>query len=167
MDTNLTTDQILSFYNLGKDIMSSMKNNNGEVMTFDKLYLTTRTQMIYNESAKGERSDEIYSETSLRDIVNAMKVNLGLIKPTPIKEFSFSINDIYEPMIIGKENANKVPLFDLVPDFTNTNKKYTIYNKASAIAWGESKNVNITFNTVESNSSEYVDGQIISQRYSC
>lgn len=163
MDTNLTTDQILSFYNLGKDIMSSMKNNNGEVMTFDKLYLTTRTQMIYNESAKGERSDEIYSETSLRDIVNAMKVNLGLIKPTPIKEFSFSINDIYEPMIIGKENANKVPLFDLVPDFTNTNKKYTIYNKASAIAWGESKNVNITFNTVESNSSEYVDGQIISQ----
>ncbi len=163
MDTNLTTNQILSFYNLGKDIMSSMKNNNDEVITFDRLYLTTRTQMIYNESARGERSDEIYSETSLKGIVNAMKTNLGLTKSSTIKEFNFSINDIYEPKVIGKGNEYKVTLFDLVPDFTNTNKKYTIYNKASATAWGTSKNVNITFITVESSSDKYVDGQITEQ----
>ncbi len=63
-----------------------------------------------------------------------MKVNLGLIKATPIKNFSFSTNTTYEPEIIGKGSKYKISYYDLVPDFTKQ-------TKASAISWGENKGV--------------------------
>ena len=43
-----------------------------------------------------------YSKKSLKEISNAMKINLELKSPDMDKDFSFSINDPYEETQIGK-----------------------------------------------------------------
>jgi LCP family protein required for cell wall assembly len=154
MDTNLTTNQILSFYNIGKAILSKTASD-GEILDFEKLYLKTYGAYIYDESMRLELSDQIYYKGSLDDIVKAMKINLGLIEPTVTKEFSFSVNDVYEEKVIGKGTYSEAAIA-LVPNFIK-------YTKASATTWGIKNGVNITFNTIQSSSSSYYDGQITGQ----
>lgn len=154
MDTNLSTSQILSFYDIGKKILALSKNQS-EILSFQKLYLSTYGEYIYDEGMKLELSDQIYYKGSLDDVVEAMKINLGLKDPTIIKTFGFSANEIYEETVIGKGTYNE-PRIALVPDFTK-------YTKTTATAWGTKNNVELTFKTVESSNSSYVDGQIINQ----
>jgi LCP family protein required for cell wall assembly len=156
MDTNLSTNQILSFYNIGKSILAHSKTD-GELLNFQKLYLSTYGAMIYDEEMRMNLSDQIYYEDSLKEVVDAMQVNLGLKEPTIIKTFSFSVNKTYEEKVIGKGvySESSVPL---VPTFTSG--KYT---KATATSWGSKNGVSITFKTVDSSESKYIEGQIIAQ----
>lgn len=154
MDTNLTTSQILSFYDIGKTILEHSKTADN-IINFQKLFLMTYGLRIYDEGMKQILDDQIYYKGSLDDVVTAMEVNLELKEPTIIKEFAFSINEIYEEQIIGKGTYNKASI-PLVPNFTE-------YTKETATSWGEKNGVSITFNTTESSDSKYIDGQIINQ----
>ena len=152
MDTNLTTNQLLSFYNVGKSIIEKT-NNNSDIINFEKLYLMTYGKYIYDEGMRAELSNQIYYKGSLDDILRSMKINLELEQPTIIKTFNFSIKEPYEVPVIGK-GSYKETTIPLVPDFTKHNKTY-------ATNWGEDNNINIEFKTIES--SLYADGQIINQ----
>ena len=123
MDTNLTTKQILSFYNVGKDIIKkSLSSDEADLVNIQQLYLQGTGQMIYDERARMVLWDYIPNESSRKDIIHAMKQNLELVDHTEIKEFHFSINKPYEKEIIGEGPYSKYTTYDLLPDFTGDTK---------------------------------------------
>ena len=119
LDTNLTTKQILSFYNVGKDIIKkSLSSDEADLVTIQQLYLQGEGQMIYDERARMVLWDYVPNKSSRDDIVNAMKVNLELKEHENICEFNFSINNPYEKKVIGYGPYNNTARFNLLPDFT-------------------------------------------------
>lgn len=155
MDTNLTTNQILSFYNVGKDILAKSKDEDSEIINMDHLYLSGYDKMIWDTRMKLLLYNFVYYKGSLDDIVNAMKVNLGLKTPTLIKDFSFSINETYEEQVIGKGTYKESQIVTIPAFYENT--------KSYAINWGQTNGVTINFKTVNSSESKYKQDQIIDQ----
>ena len=118
MDTNLTTKQILSFYNVGKDILKrSTVTDNSNVINVQRLYLQGTGQMIYDERAKMVLWDYVPNQSSRKDIINAMKVNLGKKEHSVIKKFSFSINDPHHSEVIGEGPYKSSGGYTLLPNF--------------------------------------------------
>lgn len=155
LDTNMSTETMLSFYNIVKDIMSQSKNSD-ELVSIQTLRLSGYGQMIYDESSKLVLWNYVPNEPSVEDIKKAMKINLGLESYTMDKDFSFSISEEYEKEVIGKGPYPSYTTYDLVPDFTR-------YTKQEAINWGYKNGVTININTVSKSSKYYYDGQIIGQ----
>ena len=119
LDTNLTTKQILSFYNVGKDIIKkSLSSDEADLVTIQQLYLQGEGQMIYDERARMVLWDYVPNKNSRNDVVNAMKINLELKNHEDICEFDFSINKPYEKKVIGYGPYNNNVRFNLLPDFT-------------------------------------------------
>ena len=119
MDTNLTTKQILSFYNVAKDIVKKgLSSNESELVNIQQLYLQGANQMIYDERMRMVLYEYIPNKSSRDDIEQAMKENLELEDHEDIKEFTFSINEPYEKKIIGYGPYKNTFLYTLVPDFT-------------------------------------------------
>ncbi len=119
MDTNLTTKQILSFYNVAKDIMrKSLSTKEASLVNIDRLYLQGSGQMIYDERARMVLWDYVPNKSSKKDVIQAMKENLELADHKPIKEFHFSINQPYEKEVIGYGPYNNTGTYTLIPDFT-------------------------------------------------
>lgn len=103
LDTNLTTKQILEFYNIGKDIIKkSLSSEESELINIQQLYLAGSSQMIYDERMRMVLYNYVPNTNSKKDVVQAMKENLELVQHKEIKEFSFSINTPYEKEVIGK-----------------------------------------------------------------
>ena len=118
LDTNLTTKQILSFYNVGKDIIKkSLSSDQAELVNIQQLYLDGSGQMIYDERAKMVLWDYVPNKSSRNEIVNAMKVNLEQKAHEDITEFNFSINKPYEKRVIGY-GVGGGTRYTLLPDFT-------------------------------------------------
>ena len=118
LDTNLTTKQILSFYNVGKDIIKkSLSADEADLINIQQLYLQGTGQMIYDERARMVLWDYVPNKESRKDIIQAMKENLELAEHEEIKEFSFSINQPYEKEIIGEGPYKKTFTYSLLPDF--------------------------------------------------
>lgn len=118
LDTNLTTKQILSFYNVGKDIIKkSLSADEADLISIQQLYLQGTGQMIYDERARMVLWDYVPNKESRKDIIQAMKVNLELAEHEEIKEFSFSINEPYEKEVIGQGPYKTSFSYSLLPDF--------------------------------------------------
>ena len=119
MDTNLTTKQILSFYNVGKDIIKkSLSSDDADLVNIQQLYLAGSGQMIYDERARMVLWDYIPNTYSRDDIVRVMKENLELESHSDIKEFHFSINSPYQKSVIGEGPYKSTTTYRLLPDFT-------------------------------------------------
>lgn len=120
LDTNLTTKQILEFYNVGKDIIKrSLSSEEAELINIQQLYLSGSSQMIYDERMRRVLYNYVPNTSSKKDIVQAMKENLELAEHKTIKSFSFSINSPYEKTVIGKgPYRSGYGTFSLLPDFT-------------------------------------------------
>lgn len=119
MDTNFTTKQILSFYNVAKDIiLKSLSTEEANLVNIERLYLQGSSQMIYDERSRLVLYNYVPNQNSRKDIIQAMKQNLELIKTEPIKEFSFSINKVYEKEVIGYGPYKSGNGYTLLPDFT-------------------------------------------------
>ena len=119
MDTNLTTKQILSFYNIGKDIVKkSLSSDDANLVNIQQLYLQGVGQMIYDERARMVLWDYVPNDNSRKDIVQAMKENLEIVGHKDITEFSFSINSPYEETVIGEGPYRSGNGYNLLPDFT-------------------------------------------------
>ena len=124
LDTNLTTKQMLTFYNVGKDIiMKSLSSEESDLINIQQLYLAGNGQMIYDERIRMVLYNYVPNENSRKDIVKAMKVNLELEEAEIIKDFNFSINDPYEKKVIGKGPYKTTSLYKLLPDFTGDDIK--------------------------------------------
>ena len=140
MDTNLTTKQILSFYNVGKDILKrSLSSDDADLVNIQQLYLQGTGQMIYDERAKMVLWDYIPNTSSRKDCIQAMKVNLELAPHTDITEFHFSINTPYEKQVIGEGPYGGTTTYKLLPDFTGDSMEQA---RSTCSALG----INCTFN---------------------
>ena len=119
IDTNLTTKQILSFYNVGKDIIKkSLSSDEADLVNIQRLYLQGSGQMIYDERARMVLWDYVPNENSRKDIIQAMYENLEKVDHKDITEFSFSINSPYEKPVIGEGPYKTGNGYNLLPDFT-------------------------------------------------
>lgn len=101
MDTNMTTDQILSLYDVGKSFLVNAINGSDVKFSIYKTSLETYSLPVFlgysTTSALG------YYKNSLEDIKTMMKTNLGLIEKIPNKTFSVDYNDDYTIKYYGKK----------------------------------------------------------------
>lgn len=139
LDTNLTTKQILSFYNIGKDIVKrSASKEASNIINIQQLYLQGHGQMIYDERMRMVLYNYVPNAQSKKDIVRTMKENLGLVEHKVIKEFSFSINEPYEKEVIGYGPYKTDSGYALLPDFTGD-------SEAQARATASRLGISVTF----------------------
>ena len=118
LDTNLTTKQILSFYNIAKDIIKKgLSSEDADLVNIQQLFLDGTGQMIYDERARMVLWDYVPNKSSRKDIIQAMKENLELANHEEIKEFHFSINKPYEKTVIGQGPYRTGFSYTLLPSF--------------------------------------------------
>ena len=150
IDTNMTTNEMLSFYNVAKNLLIKSGDIN---LNITKTYLTGYDLYVYNGSGKTYTFQ--YYKQSLADIVKAMNITLGKEKKKEIKEFTFDLDEPYEKEVIGKTYYNETRK-QVVPDFT-------LMSVSEAKSWGNANGITINVNETTSESEEYDDGQITSQ----
>ena len=151
LDTNFTTKQILSFYDIAKDITNNaLQKDDADIINIEQLFLAGSGQMIYDERSRLVLWDYIPNKESRKDIINAMKVNLGIKSPTLIKKFSFSINKPYEKTVTGKGPYKTASSYALLPSFIGD-------SKATAQAWATRNGINVTF--------KGTSGHVVAQSY--
>ncbi len=91
LDTNLTTEEILSFYNIFKDILKSRQyQSNGDFLNITQLRLNGTNQKIYFKNLNSNLWCYLLNDSSVKEISKEMKINLELEKETMIKSFQFS-----------------------------------------------------------------------------
>ena len=134
MDTNMTTDQILSLYDVGKSFLVNTINGNEVKFSIYKTTLETYSLPVYlgysTTSALG------YYKDSLEDIKKMMKTNLELIEKVPNKTFSIDYNENYTLKFYGKKiyGAKSVAT---MPNLIGSSALY-------ASNWAASNGVNLT-----------------------
>ena len=90
LDTNLTTDEILSFYNIFKDILNSRKyQKTDDVLNTIQIRLDGNGKMVYFEKLKQRLWTYQLEDKSVKEASKEMKINLGIEEPELKKEFSF------------------------------------------------------------------------------
>lgn len=147
IDTNFSTDQILSFYNIGKELLLTSGD-----FKINSLLLQGNGQMIYDENMGLVLWNYILNEKSIESVSKEMRYNLDLEEPILIKEFSYSIDEPYVSTKTGSEYTEPT-YYSLLPDFST-------YSQSQARKWLESRGYTISFVTKES---EYDTGTIIDQ----
>ncbi len=160
METNMSTNEILSFYNVAKDLLAKSKETSSveELLGMQRLYISGFDANIYdyssivNQGTKLRLYNFVPYEGSIKDVVTAMKINLELEKPKQIKTFRFNVNEPYEETVIGK-GVYKDTVLNQLPDFVG-------YDKSKATSYGSKYGVKINVNYVNSAQRE---GQVISQ----
>ncbi len=130
--TNLSTNQLLSFYQTLKDMLiSGLKGN--DFIKIQKTYLEVYSLPItiggMNVSALG------YYENSLSAITEAMNVNLELKDEKMIKTFTYDYNEVYTSSIVGKGITGGGKL-STVPNFIGSVVSY-------AEQWASSNNITL------------------------
>lgn len=117
VDTNMQINEITNYYSTAKEIALKTLNNNNDIINFERLQLSTYGKYLYDPLLNiSGISMQIYYKESFNEIINEMKTNLGLIKPTLIKTFSFSIKSPYKEQIIGTGSFNQEDI-KTVPNF--------------------------------------------------
>ena len=111
LETNVTPEQIMSFYDVGKDMLLNM---NSDALSIKKTFLNCYNLGVWRgystTSALG------YQPASLNAIIDLMKENLELKEAKPIKTFSISYNEDYTTPLVGQyeyggETLTTVPRF--------------------------------------------------------
>lgn len=161
METNMSTSEILSFYNIGKDILlKSQDTNVDELIGMQRLYISGYDAMIYDYSTiHGQGTgltlyDFVPYEGSVADVVEAMKINLELVEPEMEKTFGFNVDEPYEEVVIGKGEYNEDALA-LLPNFIG-------YDQSVAINYGNRMGIPVNVKTVEGSYGQDI-GQILDQ----
>lgn len=150
IDLSMTTEELLSFYNIAKSLMVKGGDLN---LNITKTFLTGYDLTVY-ESWGYTYTFQNYQQ-SLDSIIKAMKINLGQIEQEEIKKMNFSINTPYEKEIVGYKYYSEARK-TLMPDLIGSTLSY-------AQSWASSVGRSIQVNEIESSDTSYVDGQIINQ----
>lgn len=125
MVTNMSTNQILSLYNIVKDMAAKSDGDSiNEMLEIQRLYLNGHDQRIVDYGGTGlELYNYVLYDASKEAVSNAMKVNLGKAKAKEVKTFAFNINKPYEENVIGKNETSNDNL-TLLPSFVGRNLSY-------------------------------------------
>ena len=118
IETNVSTDEMLNLYNVGKKMLLE----NDASINIEKTYLTGYDLTMLIPGLGNVYTFQYYPE-SLNEIVKAMKINLGLEKPKMIKTFNFSANYTYEVPVIGKQYYS-VKRNEALPSFVGSSISY-------------------------------------------
>lgn len=157
MDTNMSTDEMLNLYNVGKSVIFG--GTGGSMINIQKTYLTGYDLTMYVQNLRSRVYTFQYYEQSLEEIKDALKVTLELKEPTPVKSFNFSVNEEYKVPVIGKKYYT-VQRNETIPDFTNKDINYVK-------SWCESRNIAVYTTNVGPGSEGYsqtlLDGTVVSQ----
>lgn len=155
METNMSPNQILSFYNIGKDILAKSSGENVEdLLGIHKLYLSGVDATIYDPLVNASVYEYLVYEDSLEEVVQAMKQNLGLEETVTEKEFSFDIDEPYEEFVPGQSGIySKLPKGN-IPDFTGD-------TEAQARSYAKKYGISLSFQYVTSGKGTV--GTVISQ----
>ena len=90
LDTNLTTEEILSFYNIFKDILESRKyQQTNDILNMIQIKLIGNGKMVYFKNLNQRLWTYQLEEDSIKEAEKEMKINLGIKEPDLIKEFTF------------------------------------------------------------------------------
>ena len=105
LDTNLTREQILGFYNVFKKVLLSTDSltDGNDVISMQRTYLRGGGGIIHDYVAGTGLYEFVPSTEGLNAIKKAMRVNLELEEEEYKTSFSFSIDKPYEPEIIGED----------------------------------------------------------------
>ena len=99
IETNITPEQILSFYTVGRDMLS---NSSGNSLAIKKTYLSYYGLGVYLPRSGMYTSALGYYPESLEAIKKLMRTNLELESEEPIKTFSISYNEEFKVPVVGK-----------------------------------------------------------------
>lgn len=89
LDTNLTTNEILSFYNIFKSIISINHNQDSDILNIEQLRLQGDGKIIYFKNLKSNLWCYLLDNDSIENVSSKMKINLDLKEVEMIKSFSF------------------------------------------------------------------------------
>ena len=126
MVTNMSTDQILSLYNVFKDIASKSTgmDDMADVLGIQRLKLNGYDARIYDYGGTNlSLYNYVLYDDSVKAVSDAMKENLGLKKTKVVKSFSFDINTPYEKEVIGADETGERSLVQL-PNFVGQTVDY-------------------------------------------
>lgn len=157
MVTNMTTDTILSLYNVGKDILIKINAGNRDIshiVNIQRLKFTSSTKTV--KIGNLNLSTVINSENSVEAVVKTMKVNLGLVDAVPVKTFSFDINEEYQETIIGSNVYGGSSDITTLPNFVGKSFDY-------ANSWASINGINIIPEYKYVEDSGKFEGEIIEQ----
>lgn len=136
VDTNMQINEITNYYSIVKEIALKTLSENKNLINFEKLQISTYSKSLYDPLLNSAgMSMQIYYKESFEQVVREMKINLGLIEPTPIKTFSFSINNPYKETTIGKGVFNQEAV-KTVPNFVGK-------DKSAVETWANENGINI------------------------
>ncbi len=163
METNMSTETILSFYNIAKDILIKNTSETTDLSTligFERLYLSGYDQTIVdydsinNAGSKLSLYNFVPYKGSIEDISTAMKINLEEQEQTIIKKYNFNINNPYEKKIIGKGYYNESGIA-LLPSFVGK-------DISNAQNYCSTRGITLNIEKIETNS-ENLDNQVMTQ----
>ena len=136
IETNMSLEQILSFYTVGKDMLLNTTSNS---LSIKKTYLAYYNLGVWQPRAERHTSALGYYPGSLEAIKKLMKENLELVKPTPVKTFEVSYNEEYTTPLVGKGITTGERL-QLVKSFVGS-------TEYEASAWCKSVGITCNFQT--------------------
>ncbi len=136
IETNITSDQIMSFYSVGKDMLANSSSNS---LSIKKTYLSYYSLNVYLPGSGMYTSALGYYPESLNAITKLMRVNLELETEEPIKTFSISYNEEYTTPIVGQGLTGGTKL-ELMKSFIGS-------SESSAYDWCSSLGLSCSFQT--------------------
>lgn len=158
VDTNMTTPQILSLYQVAKNILTNKLGSDAK-LSIEKTYLTGYDLYAYTPGLGFVYTFQYYRQ-SLDEIVKAMKVNLELESPEIVKTFDFSGNTEYKKKVIGK-TYYKEEKRTLLPKFVGK-------NKTDVDKYASEHNLEVKYTEIKSGDSGYnaslPNGYVVSQK---
>lgn len=104
--TNVKTDDVLSLYDLAKSIVLGDGTN---LINVQRMQLKGYSAYghVYDKNSKSYPAVTIPYNESIKEIKEAIKINLGKKKPTLIKEISFDISDPFQDEVIGQDKYSQ------------------------------------------------------------
>ncbi len=144
--TNMSRDQILSSYNILKDMVINLISDK-DALIVSKAYLEVYDNRIYNERNGTYSAALGYYDESLKDIIKMMKINLELETAEMITDFSFDANTPYEVKVAGKG----------LKTGANIRRTISLIGKtvSEADSWGSANNVTIKKEYVTEDNPKY------------
>ena len=127
MDTNLSREQILGFYNIFKKVLLSTDSltDGNDVISMQRTFLRGGGGIIMDHVAGTGLYEFVPSQEGLNAIKKVMRINLGLEQEEYDKSFSFTIDKPYEAEIIGEDlwgGVKSYPRFTAEETPTETKK---------------------------------------------
>lgn len=157
IDTNMTTNEMMNLYNVGKQVVFG--GNNGSMINIQKTYLTGYDLTMYVNNLRSNVYTFQYYEQSLEEIKDALKITLEQKEPTLTKTFNFSVNEPFEVPVIGKKYYT-VQRNEVIPSFTGKTNAYVK-------SWCESRHITVYENYITEGmagfNSELANGTVIGQ----